>query len=442
MTSLIAFVLVLGALVFVHELGHFLVARLHGVRCLTFSLGLGPKLLQTKRGDTVYCISAIPLGGYVKMAGEKPHDQPDYVGDEFLAKTKWQQFQILLAGPAMNILLAVVVMTVVVAQGSEVPTFEAAPPVVGSVGENSSAAAAGIVVGDRILTVAGREVDTWEELTYVVGARADREIEVVVQRADNVRTVRVTPAGRTKYNIGEIGVGPVMQPQVIAVSSSAASVGPSAAQAAGVLAGDVIEAASGRDVTMASLIETLQASPGRPISLRIRRDDANRDLVVTPQLVDGVGVIGVQLRPFEAQVVAPGVIDAVGLSLQQNYVWSVLVFQTIQDLLARDISPTQLVGPIGIGQLSGSAVQVGWIALLSFAAMISLNLGLMNLLPVPILDGGHILILAMEGISRREFGVQLKQRLRLAGMAVLLVLVGVATYNDLSRIEWLGRLLG
>ena len=143
MTSILAFLFVLGVLVFVHELGHFVVARHHGVRCLTFSLGFGPKILQTKRGDTVYCVSAIPLGGYVKMAGETVEDVREGREDEFLSKTKWQRFQVLIAGPAMNVVLAVVVMTVVLLQGAQVPLYEEGPPVIGSVVEDSPAAAAG-----------------------------------------------------------------------------------------------------------------------------------------------------------------------------------------------------------------------------------------------------------------------------------------------------------
>jgi len=150
-TSILAFVFVLGVLIFVHELGHFLMARRIGVRVLTFSLGFGPKLLAFRRGDTEYCISAIPLGGYVKMAGENPDDARTGASDEFLSKSKWQRFQVLIMGPAMNILLAVVVMAVVLAQGAEVPAYHDQPPVIGSVKAGSPAAMAGLVRGDVLL---------------------------------------------------------------------------------------------------------------------------------------------------------------------------------------------------------------------------------------------------------------------------------------------------
>src|ERR687887_188285 len=171
MSTLLPFLFVLGVLVFVHELGHFLVARWHGVRVLTFSLGFGPKLLKFRRGDTEYCISAIPLGGYVKMAGESPDDPRSGAPDEFLSKTKWERFQVLIMGPVMNITLAVVVSAIVLAQGAEVPAYEDQPPVVGVVKMDSAAERAGIMPGDRILTVAGDAVATWKELAFAIGTR-------------------------------------------------------------------------------------------------------------------------------------------------------------------------------------------------------------------------------------------------------------------------------
>src|SRR6187397_2358626 len=157
MITLLAFLFVLGVLVFVHEFGHFIVARLHGVRVLTFSLGFGPKLLKFRRGDTEYCISAVPLGGYVKMAGENPEDARSGASDEFLSKNKWQRFQVLVMGPVMNLALALVVMAVVLYQGAQVAAFEQQPVVVGSMTEKSVAKAAGVQPGDHIVSVDGRK---------------------------------------------------------------------------------------------------------------------------------------------------------------------------------------------------------------------------------------------------------------------------------------------
>lgn len=438
MTSVLSFAFVLGVLVFFHELGHFVVARLHGVRCLTFALGFGPKLVQTTRGDTVYCICAIPLGGYVKMAGagEGPDDKPEGKDDEFLSKTKWQRFQILIAGPAMNIILAVLILAGVLYQGASVPVYEEQPPVVGSVADDSSAAAAGIRPGDRILSVAGREVDTWNELVYAVVPRADTQIDVVLRGDSGVRTVQVIPAAQTAWNLGDLGIGPAATPQVVSMMSTSSS----AAQEAGILVGDVIEAVEGREVTTGSLMSMIQASPDIPLTLRIRRDGVRQDIVVTPQLVDDVGLIGVGLNP-EVRIVEPGPFEAFTMSLEQNYETSGLLFQTLWGLLTREVPVAQLAGPVGILQLSGQAVGVSWVVFFGFMSMLSLNLGILNLLPIPILDGGHIFIMAMEGVSRRDFSVRLKERIALVGFVLLMTLIVMVTYNDLARFSWIERLM-
>lgn len=435
MTSLLAFLFVLGVLVFVHELGHFLVARFHGVRCLTFSLGFGPKLIQAKRGDTVYCVSAIPLGGYVKMAGETAEDEREGKDDEFLSKSKWQRFQILIAGPAMNLILAVVVLTVVLYQGAQVPVFQDEPPVVGSVTGDSPAATAGVRPGDRILSVAGREVDTWEELYNAVYPRADREIEVVLRRDGDVRSITVTPVGQTKYNLGDLGVVPSISPQVASMQSSN-----SAARDAGILVGDVIEGVEGRAVNQNSLVEIINENPNIPLTLQIRRDGVQQDIVVTPNFIDGVGLIGVFLDA-EMRTIEPGPFEAFTMSLEQNYELSGAIFQTLAGLITRDTPVSQLVGPVGIAQASGDAVAFGWVSLFGLMSFISLNLGILNLLPIPILDGGHIAIIAMEGVSRRDFSVQLKEKMLLIGFALLMTLMVTVIYNDLTRVEWIERFM-
>ena len=436
MTTLLAFLFVLGVLVFVHELGHFLVARYHGVRVLTFSLGFGPKILQTKRGDTVYCVSAIPLGGYVKMAGETVEDKREGREDEFLSKTKWQRFQVLIAGPAMNVVLAVVVMTVVLLQGAQVPLFEEGPPVIGSVAEDSAAEEAGILPGDRILTVAGRPVDTWEELMLAVVERPDREVEVSLRRDGEVRALRVTPVGQGRYNLGDLGVGPELSPQVIAWSPQA-----TAARDAGIEIGDAIVAVDGRSVTQQSLIEVINAGEGAPLTFQVRREGVTREITVAPERVGDAWMIGISFSPYEVRIVEPGLFEAFALSVEQNLEWSQLIFRTLWGLLTRETPASQLVGPVGIAQLSGDAAQVGWVTLFRLMAMISLNLSILNLLPIPILDGGHITVLAMEGIARRDFSVRLKERMLLAGFVVLMTLMVTVIYNDLTRVAWIERLM-
>ena len=233
------------------------------------------------------------------------------------------------------------------------------------------------------------------------------------------------------------GSGQTCLPQVIAVSSTSSS----AAQEAGILVGDVIEAVEGREVTIELLIETINNSPDRPLTLRIRRDEARLEVVVTPQLVGDVGLIGVQLNPFELRTVEPRAFEAFTMSLEQNYKGSGLIFRSIWGLLTRDTPVTQLVGPVGIAQMSGDAAQIGWVTLFGLMSMISLNLGILNLLPIPILDGGHIFIMAMEGIARRDFSVQLKERMVFVGFVLLMTLMVTVIYNDLTRVAWIEQLM-
>jgi regulator of sigma E protease len=435
-TSVWAFLFVLGVLVFVHELGHFLLARWNGVRVLTFSLGFGPKLLKFRRGDTEYAISAIPLGGYVKMAGESPDDPRAGAPDEFMSKTKWQRFQILIAGPVMNILLALVVMTLVIYQGATVPAFEQEAPVVGRVLPGSPAEQAGLRPGDLILEVAGTEVRTWEELQLRVLPRANRDVQIVVRRDGERHTLSVVPEAHTKYEIGDIGIAPDVHPQLTQVMAG------SPAAAAGLQAGDVIVRVNGSDTTDVALADEIGKSPGAPVTLTVRRDGTEREVVVTPRDEGGVGRIGVQFSPWETRTVDPTFFQAIGLSVQQNLQWSTMIFEMLGGLLTADTSPRQLMGPIGIAEVAGGAAAVSWAALFATMAMISLNLGLLNLLPIPILDGGHIAILAIEGLARRDFSMRAKERMLMAGFAMLMILMVTVIYNDLTRVEWLRRLFG
>ena len=334
MTNLLPFLFVLGVLVFVHELGHFLMARRLGVRVLTFSLGFGPKILKVKRGDTDYCISAIPLGGYVSMAGMSPEEARG-ASDEFLSKSKWERFQVLAAGPAMNVVLAILVMWAVLYQGAPVPV-----------------------------------------------------------------------------------VGAAMHPQVRDVAPG------DPADLGGIEAGDVILAIDGEPVSQEGLLVRIGRSAGAPLSLTVRRDGRTEEVRVTPVEREDRAVIGVGLWPTEMRVVEPDLMEAFRMSLARNYEWSGLIFETLGGLLTAETSPRQLVGPIGIAQLSGAASESGWLSLFTLMAMISLNLGILNLLPIPVLDGGHILVLGLEGVARRDFSARVKERMLQTGYVALMVLMG------------------
>jgi regulator of sigma E protease len=444
-TTLLAFGFVLGVLVFVHELGHFLAAKRVGIKVLKFQLGFNPTILSFRRGDTEYGLGALPLGGYVKMAGETPDDvERDAAGnqilrnDEFLSKSKWERFQVLIMGPVMNLVLAFVLTAIVLHQGGEILTYQDQPPVVGVVAAGSPASKVDILPGDRIVTVADHSVDSWEQFYIAVGSRPNRETAIGLLRngLELTRQVTpVTPAGQTRFEIGDIGVLPNVHPHVKSVSAG------EAAERAGLKAGDVVVAIDGQQITFASqLKDTIAKHPEQTITMTIARSGETLAIKATPARRGNQGLLGIGIGD-ETKSIKPTVAEAISLSAKKNVEYSGLIFQTVWGLVTRQTSPKQLMGPVAIAQLSGESAQLGWIALFSLMASISLNLGLLNLLPIPILDGGHILIMALEGLARRDFSVRVKEKMLLAGFVVLMMLMVTVIYNDLTRISWIERLM-
>ena len=435
MIYILAFLFVLSVLVFVHELGHFLAARRIGVRVLTFSLGFGPKLLKMQRGDTEYCISAIPLGGYVKMAGENADEPRSGAPDEFLSKTKWERFQVLIMGPVMNIALAVVVLAGVKAQGYEKPAYLDEPPIVAVVRPGSLAEVAGVRPGDKVLSVARESVSRWDDVELGIGTRAGQEIDLELLRDGQTITVRVKPKPEGRFEFGEIGILPAVNPIVRSTEPNYPAV------RAGVKAGDVVLRINGEHIAFAQdLRDIVGKSANREIEMVVRRDGLEIPIRLTPVEEDGRGRIGV--TPTEpTKLVKLGPLDAIRESVNENIRSSGLIFRTLRGLFTGETSVKQLQGPVGIAQLSGEAAQISVLSLLGFMAMLSLNLGLLNLMPVPVLDGGHILIMALEGIARRDFSMQAKEKMLLAGFVVLMMLMVTVIYNDLTRISSVERLM-
>ena len=434
--NILPFLFVLGVLIFVHELGHFLVARFHGVRVITFSLGFGPKIIKFTRGGTEYCISIVPLGGYVKMAGENPDDPRAGQPDEFLSKTKWQRFQILIAGPVMNIVTAVVIMAGVLAQGDRIPQYQDEPAVVGIVADGSPAAAAGISVGDRIVAVEGEAIETWDDLFMEIGTRPDRQITVAVRRDGSERAVTLKTRALGRFEIGDIGVAPNIHPMIVNIEA-----GDRPGRRAGLRANDVVVAVDGLVVpTRDQLIEMISKSADREIVLRVRRDGQELDIRATPELVGSRGMLGVQISDAFKEF-QPTPLEAIQLSVERNWESSGYIFRTLGGLFTGDTSVRQLQGPVGIAQLSGESAEAGWLRLFELMAMLSINLGILNLMPVPVLDGGHILIMMLEGLARRDFSMRVKEKMLLAGFVVLMMLMVTVIYNDLTRVEWIERLM-
>jgi regulator of sigma E protease len=427
--TIVPFLFVLGVLIFVHELGHFLVARWYGVKVLAFSLGFGPKLFKVTRGDTEYCISAIPLGGYVKLAGETVEDTPSGDPSEFLSKSKWIRFQVYLAGPVMNIALALILTTVILTQGADEPLYRTSPPVIGAVAADSVAARAGVQVGDRVVRVNDSAVETWDEFDIAVLLRANRETTMVVERNGGYVDLTLTPDAVGRFDEGTIGVAPVLRPQVQLVNPGTPAAG------AGFVVRDIIVAVNGeRGLGREEIIARIQKSPDVPMSFTVDRAGVSQDIAVTPEKVGDIGIIGMQISGGETRRVEPGIVEAARMSVERNWESSKLIGTTLAGLFTRETPVNQLMGPVAIAQISGETAQLGWVALLALMSMISLNLGILNLMPIPVLDGGHITILALEGLARRDFSVKVKERILFVGFAMILMLMVTVIFNDVARI--------
>jgi regulator of sigma E protease len=438
-STILPFIFVLGVLVFVHELGHFLLARWHGVRVLTFSLGFGPKLFKFTRGDTEYCVSIIPLGGYVKMAGETPDDDASPKPDEFFAKSKWQRFQIYLAGPAMNVLAAFLIMIGVYLHGVSEPSYQTSAVEVGRVLEGSSAAKAGIQVGDRVTRIAGYDTPTWAEYQKAMLLAAEREIEVVLVRQGAERTLHFTPDLIKEVHAADLGIRPMLRMRVGTVHPG------EPAEKAGLKSGDIVLAVDGAPADAEIAVNAFRNNAGKPLTVRVRRDGVEREFVVTPVAKDGPagsnGRIGVDVRYEQSTIQATGLLDAARLSYDKNLDSAGLVFKTLRGLFMGEASPKQLTGFIGIARASGAMAAEGAATLFEFMAMLSMNLAILNLLPIPMLDGGHIFIMLLEGVARRDFSLRVKERLLMVGFALVMTLMVTVIYNDLMRIEWIEKLV-
>jgi regulator of sigma E protease len=440
--TLISFAFVLGVLVFVHELGHFLAAKRVGIRVLKFQLGFNPTIVSFRRGDTEYSIGALPLGGYVKMAGESPeeveHDDQGRIirrNDEFLSKTKWERFQVLIMGPVMNLITAVLLTALVLYQGTEVPIYEDQLPVVGAIADGSPASQVDVKPGDRILSVANRPVDTWEQFAIAIATRPERDVRLGILRDGKEISTSVVPAADKRYGIGDIGVLPNVHPHIGAVNPG------EPAEKAGLKSGDVVLSVEGKPIIFSfQLREAISTRPEQTMRMTIERDGAEQDVLVTPAKIGGIGRLGISIADA-TRTYDPGALEAMSMGVQRNVQGAGLIFETLWGLFTRETSPKQLMGPVAIAQLSGESAQLGWIALVSLMASLSLNLGLLNLLPIPILDGGHIVIMALEGLARRDFSLRVKEKMLLAGFVLILMLMVTVIYNDLTRISWIERLM-
>jgi regulator of sigma E protease len=425
-TNLLAFVLVLGFLIFAHEAGHFFVAKAFRVRVLVFSFGFGRRLFGFRRGDTDYRVSLIPLGGYVRMAGDTPDDNHPADPAEFLSKPKWQRFLILVAGPAMNLVIAIAFIAAISMVGTEIPVVK---PILGEVQANMPAAKAGLQAGDLIVAIDGEAINDFDDLRLAVTMHAETPIRVDYRRAGVLHTTTMTPVrAESDYGpIGRAGFFPLVEAAVGRVNPG------SPAALAGLRTGDRIVRANGKPVSqLPQFNEVVIAAKGAPIALGIQRGTSA--LAITLPRVAGLD----ERDPYRG-FYPPSIIHKLSLfpalqdSVEQN--WKMLKYAgtAIGRIFRAQGSVKELSGPISIARISGDMFRRGWMELVALMAMISLQLGVMNLLPIPILDGGHIAILLVEGAARRDLSLNAKERIQQLGFALLATLMIVVIYNDVVQ---------
>lgn len=424
--------ILIGVMILIHELGHFWAARFFDVKVEAFSFGFGPRLFGFRRGETDFRFSAILFGGYVKMAGEQPGDEASADPRSFQAKPRWQRLIIAFAGPGMNILLAVGLLTALFMVRYPKLANADDPATIGYVTAGSPAQQAGLREGDTIVQIEDVRDPRWQDIALKEVASAGKQIYVAYLRDGQRLQTMVTPKLEEKSGVGTSGWEDQTKVLVGGVMAGMD------AERAGLKRGDVLVSVNGVPVrSMSKLNETIRSSNGNHVELIYEREGKQHTVSVKPtySTADGTGrfMIGVQLeRPVI--ITQLGFADALWESVDQNIKSASLIYQFLQGLIERRMSAKSIEGPIGIARLSGDAAREGPMAFVGLMAMVSLNLAVFNLLPIPILDGGLILLLLIEMIMRRDMSMPVKEAVFKVGMVFLMAVVVFVLYNDISKL--------
>ena len=453
-----ALLVLIGIMILIHELGHYWAARIFDVHVEAFSIGFGPRLFGFRRAskyrpavangaeltaefrrnfETDFKVSAIPFGGYVKMLGEQPGEDPVTDPRAFHMKPRWQRLIIAAAGPAMNIVLAVALLTGIFMVRYPKALAGDGPATIGHIVADSPAAEAGLKEGDVIVRLDDKENPNWEDIAIKEISSANTAVSVIVHRKaeKGTETERfvVTPRLDSRTGYGFAGWSEENETLVGGVSSGMG------AEKAGLQKGDVIVAVNGVPLhSTVKLHELVRASGGTPIEIVYSRNGERSKVTVQPSFnkddtPEGRWMIGVRLEPkFVVTQLPFG--EALNESVKQNVRSAGLIFQFLKGIVEQKMSPKSLEGPIRIGQLSGEAAREGPIAFISLMAMVSLNLAVFNLLPIPILDGGVILMLLIEMLMGRDMSLRVKETVLKFGFVFLMAVVAFVLYNDISKI--------
>ncbi|HTC35557.1 MAG TPA: RIP metalloprotease RseP [Bryobacteraceae bacterium] len=421
----------IGVMILIHELGHYWAARFFDVKVDTFSFGFGPRLFGWKQGETDFRLSLLPFGGYVKMVGEQPGDEQSSEPRSFQNKPRWQRLIVVFAGPAMNIILAVAVLTGLFMV--RFPKFPTTPsPEIGYVVPDSAAAKAGLQEGDRIVRIGDTENPTWDDISMKELTSAGHALSVSVVRNGERQKFSVTPILDQKSGAGFAGWG---EESEIEIGTALAN---SPAAKAGLKDGDVFVSVNGQPIRSSSKVhDIINGSTGKPVDVVISRNGNLVTTHVTPTVSENNGskewMIGVSLQRKVVLVSLPFP-QALSESVKANAKNATFIYQFLRGIAERRMSPKSVSGPIGIVQMSGEGAREGPIAFLGLMAGLSLNLAIVNLLPIPILDGATIFMLILEMFMRRDLSLRFKEAAFRLGFVFLMAIVAFVLYNDISKL--------
>ncbi len=431
MEYVLAFLILIGVLIWFHELGHFLMAKLFGVKVEIFSIGFGPVILSKKVGETEYRLSALPLGGFVKLYGEEEQIEDKRA---FSSKPNWQKILIAFGGPLFNFILAILLFALIAMVGRQVPKYVYEKPLVGHVVENSIAYKLGIKERDIILEINSKKVQNWKEVESTVFENIlAKEWSVKVLRDEEEINLFLKDSISKSAGFGAEPWLPAIVGKVIEDSP---------ASQVGLQAGDKILKVNGKEIRgWYELVKHVRESKDRPVLLTIQRGDSVEEKTIIPNVDPRTGMPILGIAPYvETMKTKESPLQALSEGFQRTYMLSLLSLKALWSLVTGGLSIKTLGGPIAIAQLAGESAQHGLIPFIGMMAFISVQLAIFNLVPLPILDGGLILLFLMESIRRKPFSPKFKEAWVKAGYAIIIVLAGFVILNDILRILSGGRL--
>ncbi len=464
MVTFLAFIVVLGVLIFFHEFGHFIMAKWVGIRVERFSLGFGPKLLGFKQGDTEYMISAFPLGGYIKMSGENPDEPLEGKPYEFGSRSVWERTKVIVCGPGMNLILAIFFLCLPFIIGRHVPAYLQSEPVIGWIDSGSPAENSGFQIGDKVMSVDGRQVPDWMTLEIIVATNSKRDMTFIIDRAGERLSIKVTTEELGSLGIGSIGIDRYIPPIIGELNPGYP------AEKAGLQVGDAIIAIDDQPIHhWYQLANNIHESPDIPITLTIERAEKTFDVSITPTVFyqqrnspvlkrlvkwfknlfvssesdqrdnqsaedegQKFGLIGIS--PHEETVIKKyGLMASIKKGGSEFIRLLKLTFEFLYKLVAGRASLKSLGGPIMIAKVAGEVAKTGIGDLIYFMGFLSLQLGILNLFPIPVLDGGHLLFFGLEAIKGAPLSFKTREKAQQIGFILLMVLMVYVFYNDIMR---------